>query len=89
MGQTGSKGRDLYVQMLRDMLKTRGSKVKLLQLTVFRLCVEYVPLVPRGRDSEFRNLAKDRRKTQEPLNTDLHVHHVEPDLGLFRPSPCS
>jgi hypothetical protein len=32
MGQTGSKKRDPYVQMLKAMLKTRGSKVKSHQL---------------------------------------------------------
>jgi hypothetical protein len=35
MGQTVSKERNLYVQMLKDMLKTRGRKVKLLQLIQF------------------------------------------------------
>jgi hypothetical protein len=35
MGQTGSKKRDPYVQMLKAMLKTRGSKVKSHQLVQF------------------------------------------------------
>jgi hypothetical protein len=35
MGQTGSKKRDPYVQMLKVMLKTRGSKVKSHQLVQF------------------------------------------------------
>jgi hypothetical protein len=35
MGQTGSKKRDPYVQMLKAMLKTRGSKVKSCQLVQF------------------------------------------------------
>jgi hypothetical protein len=35
MGQNGSKERDLYVQMLKAMLKTRGSKVRSLQLIQF------------------------------------------------------
>jgi hypothetical protein len=55
MEQTGSKERDLYVQMLKAMLKSRDSKVKSLQLTVFRLCARYLPLVPGGMDSEFGN----------------------------------
>jgi hypothetical protein len=35
MGQTGSKERDLYVQMLKALLKTKGSKGKSLQLVQF------------------------------------------------------
>jgi hypothetical protein len=35
MGQNGSKEQDLYVQMLKAMLKTRESKVRLLQLIQF------------------------------------------------------
>jgi hypothetical protein len=35
MPQNGSKKRDLYVQMLKAMLKTRGSKIRSLQLTQF------------------------------------------------------
>jgi hypothetical protein len=35
MGQTGSRKRDPYVQMLKAMLKTRGSKVKSRQLAQF------------------------------------------------------
>jgi hypothetical protein len=35
MGQNGSKERDLYVQMLKAMLKTRGSKIRSLQLAQF------------------------------------------------------
>jgi hypothetical protein len=35
VGQNGSNKRDLYVQMLKAMLKTRGSKVRWLQLIQF------------------------------------------------------
>jgi hypothetical protein len=35
VGQNGSKERDLYVQMLKAMLKTRRSKVRSLQLMQF------------------------------------------------------
>jgi hypothetical protein len=35
MGQNDSKGRDLYVQMLKAMLKTRRNKVRFLQLIQF------------------------------------------------------
>jgi hypothetical protein len=35
MGQNSSKERDLHVQMLKAMLKTKGSKVRSLQLIQF------------------------------------------------------
>jgi hypothetical protein len=35
MGQTGSKERDLYVQMLKAVLRTRHNEVKSLQLVQF------------------------------------------------------
>jgi hypothetical protein len=35
MGQNGLKERDLYVQMLKAMLKTRGNRFRLLQLMQF------------------------------------------------------
>jgi hypothetical protein len=35
MGQNSSKERDLCVQMLKAVLKTRGSKIRSLQLTQF------------------------------------------------------
>jgi hypothetical protein len=35
VGQNGSEERELYVQMLKAMLKTRGSKVRSLQLIQF------------------------------------------------------
>jgi hypothetical protein len=48
MGQTGSKKRDPYVQMLKAMLKTRGIKVKSLQLVQFFYFVHYTcPWFPK------------------------------------------
>jgi hypothetical protein len=47
MGQKGSEKRDLYVQMLKAMLKTRKKQGQVTSAyAVFRFCAAYLPVVP-------------------------------------------
>jgi hypothetical protein len=69
MGQTGSKKRDPYVQMLKAMLKTRGSKVKSCHLAQFLDFVgDTCPWFPREGTVKLETWQKVGESFKKPLH---------------------
>jgi hypothetical protein len=65
MGQCESKDWELYIQVLKAMLKTRGSRVRSLQLMQFLDFVQDTcPWFPGGGHCKFRNREQGRRQAE-------------------------